>query len=120
MAEQHSDRPAPTQHPAEHDGQHEPRAVAVVVTYNRRDLLPKTLAGIASGRMRPVAVVIVDNASTDDTAAYLDSLEYDLPVDRITLRQNMGGAGGFAVGIDRALERHNPDLVWVMDDDTEP
>ena len=84
MAEQHSDRPAPVQHPAEHDGQHEPRAVTVVVTYNRRDLLPKTLAGIASGRMRPVAVVIVDNASTDDTAAYLDSLEYDLPVDRIT------------------------------------
>lgn len=120
MAEQYSDRPAPAQHPAEHDGQHEPRTVAVVVTYNRRDLLPKTLAGIASGRMRPVAVVIVDNASTDDTAAYLDSLEYELPVDRITLRQNMGGAGGFAVGIDRALERHDPDLVWVMDDDTEP
>ena len=37
MAEQHNDRPAPAQHPAEHDGQHEPRTVAVVVTYNRRD-----------------------------------------------------------------------------------
>ena len=97
-----------------------PRTVAVVVTYNREDLLPKTLAGIASGERVPAAVVIVDNASTDGTAEYLRTLDYELPVDCIRLEKNMGGAGGFAVGIDRALERHNPDLVWVMDDDTEP
>ncbi|WP_426698692.1 glycosyltransferase family 2 protein [Rothia mucilaginosa] len=97
-----------------------PRTVAVVVTYNREDLLPKTLAGIASGERVPAAVVIVDNASTDGTAEYLRALDYELPVDCIRLESNMGGAGGFAVGIDRALECHNPDLVWVMDDDTEP
>ena len=36
-----------------------PRTVAVVVTYNREDLLPKTLAGIASGERVPAAVVIL-------------------------------------------------------------
>ena len=41
------------------------------MTYNREDLLPKTLAGIASGERVPAAVVIVDNASTDGTAEYL-------------------------------------------------
>ncbi len=97
-----------------------PRVVAVVVTYNRQDLLPITLAGIAAGQVVPDAVVVVDNASTDGTAEYLKNLSYSLPLDIITLSQNMGGAGGFAVGIDRALARHNPDLVWVMDDDTEP
>ena len=97
-----------------------PRVVAVVVTYNRQDLLPITLAGIAAGQVVPDAVVMVDNASTDGTAEYLKNLSYSLPLDIITLSQNMGGAGGFAVGIDRALARHNPDLVWVMDDDTEP
>lgn len=96
------------------------RVVAVVVTYNRHDLLKLTLAGIAGGKFKPVAVVVVNNASTDSTAKYLENLEYPLPLDVITLEQNMGGAGGFAVGIDRALSRHSPDLVWVMDDDTEP
>ena len=98
----------------------QPCVVAVVVTYNRQELLPLTLAGIASGKRVPDAVVVVDNASTDDTGQYLENLEYPLPLDVITLSQNMGGAGGFAVGIDRALDSYNPDLVWVMDDDTEP
>ncbi len=136
MAEQHGDQTAPaestsslhhtvqpcTPQPLQEAvlTQTDPRTVAVVVTYNREDLLPKTLAGIASGTCLPTVVVIVNNASTDGTAKYLENLDYKLPVDIVTLPQNMGGAGGFAVGIDRALERHNPDLVWVMDDDTEP
>ena len=119
MAEKYSDVTAFAQPSSEqfssHDSLNEyPRTVAVVVTYNREDLLPKTLAGIASGERVPAAVVIVDNASTDGTAEYLRALDYELPVDCIRLESNMGGAGGFAVGIDRALERHNPDLVWVM------
>ena len=35
------------------------------------------------------------------------------------LQQNTGGAGGFAVGIEQALT-HEPDLVWLLDDDTVP
>ena len=35
------------------------------------------------------------------------------------LTANTGGAGGFAVGIERALT-HEPDLVWLLDDDTVP
>ena len=50
------------------------RTVAVVVTYNRKDLLPLTLAGIARGEAQPAAVVVVDNASTDGTAQYLEDL----------------------------------------------
>lgn len=96
------------------------RIVAVVVTYNRLDLLPQTLAGIACGQLVPHTVVIINNASTDGTSDYLDSLSNELNTDIVHLPQNVGGAGGFAVGIDRALARHQADLVWVMDDDTEP
>ena len=97
-----------------------PRVVAVVVTYNRVQLLQRTLRGIFSGRRVPEAVVIVDNASTDGTAQLLADLQAPVPVDVLRLPENLGGAGGFTVGIDRALARHRPDLVWVMDDDTEP
>ena len=45
------------------------RVVAVVVAWNRRDLLARTLDGLDS-QERPVdAVVVIDNASTDDSAA---------------------------------------------------
>ncbi|WP_239478676.1 glycosyltransferase [Rothia sp. ZJ1223] len=96
------------------------RVVAVVVTYNRLNLLRLTLQGIENGAKVPDAVVIVDNASTDDTPSFLVNLETSLTVDVVRLDENTGGAGGFAVGIDRALTRHQADLVWVMDDDTEP
>ncbi len=41
---------------------------AVVVTYNRAALLAECLDAIAAQTHRPSRVVVVDNASTDDTA----------------------------------------------------
>ncbi len=96
------------------------RIVAVVVTYNRRELLEQTLAGIEAGELTPDTVIIVNNASTDATEEYLGGYRSSLATDIVHLPQNVGGAGGFTVGIDRALNRHAADLVWAMDDDTEP
>lgn len=105
--------PTPQVRPQEH-------IVAVVVTYNRRELLEQTLAGIEAGELTPDTVIIVNNASTDGTEEYLGGYRSSLATDIVHLPQNVGGAGGFTVGIDRALNRHAADLVWVMDDDTEP
>ncbi|MFJ3956518.1 glycosyltransferase [Arthrobacter sp. NPDC090010] len=96
------------------------RVAAVVVSFNRKDLLAKTLAGIAGGRRRPDIVVVVDNASTDGATDFVRNGDFGLPVDLVELSTNVGGAGGFAVGMDRAVHVHEADLVWVMDDDTEP
>lgn len=96
------------------------RVVAVVVSFNRRDLLGRTLAGIAAGVRRPDAVVVVDNASTDGSADFVRTLATPLDVDLVELATNVGGAGGFTVGIERAVLDHAADLIWVMDDDTEP
>ncbi len=47
------------------------RVVAVVVTWNRRDLLVESLAALAAQTLAPVEIVVVDNASTDGTAELL-------------------------------------------------
>ena len=95
-----------------------PRVVAVVVTWNRRQLLSEALAAVSSQQPPPHAVVVVDNASTDGSAALV--AERHPETDLVRLEVNVGGAGGFAAGIDRALTAHTADLVWLLDDDTVP
>jgi rhamnopyranosyl-N-acetylglucosaminyl-diphospho-decaprenol beta-1,3/1,4-galactofuranosyltransferase len=65
----------------------------------------------------PDAVIVVDNASTDETAAAVRSRYPDVTV--AELGRNTGGAGGFACGVSLALA-DAADLVWLMDDDTVP
>lgn len=94
------------------------RVVAVVVTWNRRALLTESIEALREQTHPPVAIVVIDNASTDGTAELLGS-EFGHGVDVVTLAENTGGAGGFTIGIERALG-HHPDLVWLLDDDTVP
>jgi hypothetical protein len=92
------------------------RAVAVVVTHQRLALLRQSLGAVLGQSRAPDAVVVVDNASTDGTAAVVAAEFPD--VDLVVLQHNTGGAGGFATGMQRALEQHRADLLWVLDDDT--
>ncbi|QKW33625.1 glycosyltransferase [Actinomadura sp. NAK00032] len=94
------------------------RVVAVVVTYNRRELLAEALAAIAGQIRPPDTVIVVDNASTDGTPALVR--ERFPNADLLALGTNTGGAGGFAAGIARALDDPHTGLIWLMDDDTVP
>jgi GT2 family glycosyltransferase len=96
----------------------EPRVAAVVVTWNRRELLAEALTAVCNQSRRPEAVVVVDNASTDETPSLV--AERFPEADLVGLPRNLGGAGGFAAGIERALSEHHPDLLWLLDDDTVP
>ena len=94
-----------------------PRVIAVVVTYNRRDLLTEALSAVLAQSRAPDAVLVIDNASTDGTAGMVRAR---FPSVRLaTARRNTGGAGGFASGLALALA-DAADLVWLMDDDTVP
>lgn len=96
----------------------QPRVVAVVVAWNRRELLTANLDGLAEQTRACDAVVVIDNASTDDSAAVASG--HRVVTEVVTLPTNTGGAGGFAAGIARAVVHHDADLVWIMDDDTVP
>lgn len=90
---------------------------AVVVTYNRRELLEQCLAALDASQRKPDRVLIVDNASTDGTP---DLIRSAYPrVELLELPDNQGGAGGFHEGI-KAAHAAGAEWVWVMDDDTIP
>ncbi|WP_022868139.1 glycosyltransferase [Schaalia vaccimaxillae] len=93
------------------------KVAGVVVAYNRAHMLPDTLDALEA-QTRPLdALVVVDNASTDATADIAQS--HPRVTDVVSIGTNLGGAGGFAAGIARAVSS-GADLVWLMDDDTVP
>jgi rhamnopyranosyl-N-acetylglucosaminyl-diphospho-decaprenol beta-1,3/1,4-galactofuranosyltransferase len=96
---------------------HQPRVVAVMVTWNRRDLLLEALAAVCAQSRPPDTVIVIDNASTDGTPAAVRASFPDVRL--ATLGINYGGAGGFAYGLALALA-DGADLIWLMDDDTVP
>ncbi|MCW2782466.1 MAG: glycosyl transferase [Marmoricola sp.] len=90
----------------------------VIVTFNRAELLSRCLDGLAALERRPDAVYVVNNASSDDTRAVLDARD-DLPLHAIHTADNLGGAGGFHLGVKTAYDAGH-DRIWLMDDDVAP
>ncbi len=93
------------------------RVCAVVVTYNRQELLVECLKALQQ-QTRPLdQILVVDNASTDGTAEFVKENYPDLVL--LELNQNLGGAGGFNAGMQWAFD-NDFDWAWVMDDDALP
>jgi rhamnopyranosyl-N-acetylglucosaminyl-diphospho-decaprenol beta-1,3/1,4-galactofuranosyltransferase len=93
------------------------KVCAVIVTYNREDLLRECLNAVLSQTRPPDHVLVVDNASTDGTP---EMLEAEFPqVEVLRLPENQGGAGGFHEGMKRAYEM-GFEWLWIMDDDAFP
>ncbi len=97
------------------------RIVAVSVTFDRSALVTRLVRAVASGTVVPDEIVVVDNASRDDTVADLEALagELSVPLRVIRLDSNTGGAGGFHAGLEEFLVGGH-ELVWLMDDDGVP
>lgn len=94
------------------------KIVAVVVTFNRKNLLKKCIEALQEQKNLQ-SILIIDNNSTDGTSEYVNSIKC-LNIVSIRLKENIGGAGGFAEGIDYAFRELGADYVWLMDDDGVP
>lgn len=90
------------------------KVIAVIVTYNRLQLLKKCITAVLSQSVSPDEIIVINNGSTDGTLNWLQSQQVTCYT-----QENNGGAGGFASGI-RAAYQHKADWIWVMDDDTIP
>lgn len=137
--------PAPGLLPGQDGGKGEnpgDTVAAIVVTYNRKELLVACLEGLARQTHPLSAIVLVDNASSDGTFATLRERGYlpdppsfgggrvveirgripghpGLPLFYRRLPENTGGAGGFHDGVKRGFEA-GYSWLWLMDDDVEP
>jgi len=115
------------------------RVCAIVVTYNRKDLLIKCLESLLKQTRHIDSIYIIDNASTDKTQDLLKEKGFiqELPpknlnepwekefkknnlyIYYVRMNENTGGGGGFYEGVKRAYEK-GYDWLWLMDDDGLP
>lgn len=91
------------------------KVIAVVVTYNRKDLLMECIDALRNQTRRPDTILVVNNGSTDATAQVL-AAQADVEV--IT-QGNTGSAGGFNSGMKWAYSK-GYHWIWCMDDDGYP
>lgn len=96
------------------------KVCTVVVTYNRYHLLKECLDALLHQSFT-TDILVVDNASTDETDKLIVTDNYLSNKNLIykRLEVNSGGAGGFHCGVKYALE-NSYEYVWLMDDDAEP
>lgn len=100
----------------------------VIVTYNRLEKLQKAVDACEGQTVPPAYIIIVDNASTDGTATYLDrwsnqpkqpGCRRDIQRHVLTLTENRGGSGGFYEGLKMARAQQ-AEWIFVSDDDAYP
>ena len=88
--------------------------IAVVVTYNRMELLKRNIRCLQQNK--PVSsIVIVNIGSTDGTPEWLAAQE----VPTVINQTNVGGARGFYPRIQYAYQAR-ADCIWCIDDDLFP
>jgi len=92
----------------------------VIVTFNRSNLLAGLLKSITTMDPKPGNVVIIDNASVDDTTEVVESFRDGIGTELVyrKLDTNTGGSGGFSEGMRTAYELGS-EWIWMMDDDVE-
>lgn len=94
---------------------------AVVVTYNRAELLRECILALSSQSCPLDIIYIVDNCSSDTTEDTVNKLVISSTtnIKYIRLDSNTGGAGGFHRGVKEAFDDGHS-WIWLMDDDVEP
>ena len=89
-----------------------PRCSVIIVTYNSSAHIEACLCTLAS---QDCEIVVVDNASRDDTVARVRAFEGQLPLQLIAISRNIGFAGGVNQGVLAAssdvLLILNPDAI---------
>lgn len=91
--------------------------VAVVVTRHRTELLAESLKMVATQTRVPDHLVVVDNGPDEPARDIVNSCP--VPSTYLLSKRNLGGAGGFALGMLHALAL-GAEWVWLADDDGRP
>jgi GT2 family glycosyltransferase len=91
----------------------QPKVAIVILNWNDVQATMACLDAVHATDYGNYSIIVVDNGSSDGSAACLREVE---TIDLITNHTNLGYAGGANVGIDRAM-RMGADYIWLLNSD---
>jgi len=96
-------------------GTNKPRVEIVIVNWNKKDDVLACLDSVFALDYDNYEVIVVDNASTDGSVEAIRE-KYGNKLALITNCENLGGTGGFNMGLKEALKREG-EYVYLLDND---
>lgn len=100
------------------------RLLGVLPTYRRSEELAHSLTRVCAQQRRPDRLVVVDNGSSEETRSIVrDFAATGLVIDYVPSSENLGFAGGVALGMETLLSSAADDDDWIVvfdDDDPLP
>ncbi|HVY55150.1 MAG TPA: glycosyltransferase family 2 protein, partial [Thermodesulfobacteriota bacterium] len=92
-----------------------PKVAIVIVTWNKKSYVMELLESLRNIDYDNHDVIVVDNASTDDTCR---TIREKFPaVKLIENPENLGGTGGFNTGLRYVLKKGGYKYTWLLDND---
>jgi GT2 family glycosyltransferase len=91
---------------------------SITVTYNGIDVLERHIDALLQQRVPLQEIIMVDNASTDQTSSLIGARYPQITILRMT--NNMGVGGALNAGLTYAALKKKHDWVWMFDQDSVP
>ena len=92
-----------------------PLVCIVICNFNKRDDVVVAIESVQASRGVRVEIIVVDNCSSDGSAQAIEALPHQ-NIQIIRLLENIGGSGGFRVGME-ASKSSSAEFVLLLDND---
>jgi len=92
------------------------KVFGLIVTFNRDEELVRAINHLLNQTFSPITFYVVDNAASQQTRLIVEQRGGNY----LSGKGNLGGAGGFALGMKVIFEEEDFDFIWTLDDDGYP
>ena len=90
----------------------------ILVNFKTEKKTADCIRSLEKGTVKPTRVYVIDNASTEASQKYFESLTFSIDVRWIWNKENPGAAAGWNIAIRSIQAEHMRCYVWLLNNDT--
>src|SRR5271156_1459545 len=83
-----------------------PLVSIVIPCYNQSKFIRRTLVSVLQNKYRPIEILVIDDGSTDDSAALVQAMRAKFPEVKLLQKQNGGVSSARNFGVQKAASEY--------------